>query len=257
MIIIQKKFTSTGSNGWSTKEEVLGKNELLSDKDVTAAVPNMKDEKAKMPVTVTAATEGEYRSEEIPRDSHQEVLDFFKKGTEKANAERREDELKKSQQEAVLPLKPHERTAVHAVDPAKKDEMINAHKKHSMEEAAQKTVDNLKKNNWKLGIDTLPSEKETSSETPEITEKVTSKITTSSTSKTPTTVEKSVEQVISEEPSKEGLSTGAKAGLAAAGVATAGAVGYAAYKAWKKRKARKAAVDAEVDEFLNKFKTEK
>ena len=56
---------------------------------------------------------------------------------------------------------------------------------------------------------------------------------------------------------KAGMSGAAKAGLIGAGVATLGAGSYAAYKAWKKRKAKKAAVDAEVDKFLNdKYKTE-
>ena len=56
---------------------------------------------------------------------------------------------------------------------------------------------------------------------------------------------------------KAGMSGAAKAGLIGAGVAALGAGSYAAYKAWKKRKAKKAAVDAEVDKFLNnKYKTE-
>ena len=75
---------------------------------------------------------------------------------------------------------------------------------------------------------------------------------------TPVVEEEPTPQVMPNESTKEGLSAGAKAGLAAAGVAAAGAAGYAAYKAWKKKKAKKAAVDAEVNEFLNnKFKTEK
>lgn len=57
---------------------------------------------------------------------------------------------------------------------------------------------------------------------------------------------------------KAGMSGAAKAGLIGAGIAAVGAGGYAAYKAWKKRKAKKAAVDAEVNEFLEgKYKTKK
>lgn len=60
------------------------------------------------------------------------------------------------------------------------------------------------------------------------------------------------------EENKAGLSGAAKAGLIGAGVAALGAGSYAAYKAIKRKKAKKAAVDAEVDAFLeNKYKTKK
>lgn len=60
------------------------------------------------------------------------------------------------------------------------------------------------------------------------------------------------------EENKAGMSGAAKAGLIGAGVAALGAGSYAAYKAIKRKKAKKAAVNAEVDAFLeNKYKTKK
>ena len=140
--------------------------------------------------------------------------------------------------------KSHEITKTGMLDPRMKDEMIEADKKHDQREAMDQVISDLRENNWKINI---PSSKSSEPEKkPTAVKKAAVKV-----NKVPEVAE--AIPVESESGDNKGMSFGAKAGLAALGAAA----GYGAYKAWKKRKAKKAAIDAEVNEFLNnKYKVE-
>lgn len=251
MIIIQKNFT--GGNNRSTEYQVFGHIENLPH-------PTHNQSVTKSDSSNSSGDDWnpDYSNQEL--DPHKQVLDFVNKGVKKAEEEREIAE----QQKALSPQKAYERTVVNAVNPADKDKMIAAHHKHTAEESAQKTLDLLKGNNWKLNYS---PEKETTSETE--TSNDSNQVSTENNTigqsaeykteikhtskKDHPAVEYKPEESASQElvdPNK-GLSGGAKAGLAVAGAAALTAGGYAAYKALKKRAAKKKAEKAEVDKFLN------
>lgn len=147
----------------------------------------------------------------------------------------------------------HELSKTGLSDPNKREEMVR-------KDVVNDTLDILKKNNWdvmKIGkedkIDHV-DESHLNSMKPATIEDTVKKSTKGGrvrVSEVPTPVEEAVKN------DGAGMSDAAKLGLATAGVAAVGAGSYAAYKAIKRRKAEKAAVNAEVDRFLNeKYKTE-
>lgn len=160
-------------------------------------------------------------------------------------------------------------------DPAKRNEMIDNDRVHD-------TLEGLEKNNWDV-MSLLKNDEERGKDNSNIALKpgqkdprvLDLKPQGIAKARTRVRVPKTIENPVPEpkveefnaqadiqgetpEEIKAGMSGAAKAGLIGAGIAAVGAGSYAAYKAWKKRKAKKAAVDAEVNEFLErKYKTKK
>lgn len=203
-----------------------------------------------------------------PHNSHEQVMNFV-------NENMAEFDKNRSLAEAVRYKPSYELTRTQAVNPAHKDAMVEADKKHDFEESMSAYLDDLKSNGWNLRQPSSTSSKgsatssvlteEKESEPKNTTTPASKKVVSSSnsTKKENETPEVKIENtpnnesVISEEGDK-GNSNVAKAGIAMAGTAALAAGGFAAYKAWKKRREKKAAIDAEVSEFLNdKYKTDK
>lgn len=146
-------------------------------------------------------------------------------------------------------MKSHDITATRMHDPKLREEMIANDEMHDYQEAVDKYIGDLKANNWKFTMPTTQKEEKTATPSKTQSKKSTPKISV------PTKVEETPVQEVTvpeENEGRNGMSVGAKAALGVLGAAAS----YGAYKAWKKKKAEKAAVDAEVDEFLNnKYKT--
>lgn len=151
--------------------------------------------------------------------------------------------------------KPHELTAIGAVDPAKKDEMIQSHADNTMKEGIERMTkpeywrDYLSgkgRENTEAGT-TGTGDGNGSGQVGQDTKSP--KISPQNVSLPSGKAEVEPSAPVSEDE-KAGLSMGAKAGLATAGVVALGAGGYAAYKALKKRQAKKKAQKEEVNRFL-------
>lgn len=204
-----------------------------------------------------------------PHNSHEQVMNFV---NEMNGFDKNRDFA-----EAVRYKPSHELTRTQAVNPAHKDAMVEADKKHDFEESMSAYLDDLKSNGWNLRQPSSTSSKESATSSVSTEEKgseskstaaaaSTPKKTASSSNPTKKETETSAVKVesspnnesVTSEGDKGNNSDAVKSGLAMAGTAALAAGGFAAYKAWKKRREKKAAIDAEVSGFLNdKYKTDK
>ena len=279
IIITQKNFA--GGNERSTEYQVFGEegNSQMPNISTRASVSRKNHGSVK---ANNNSTTPQVKVEKLPKstdssennflpelDPHKQVFDFLKKGYEKAQAERDMDE-------AIRPKKSHEITAVGAVNPQDKEKMLIKNevskmsspdsdyfkdyfqKAKSQNEKTQKVVNNTSEEKSPLPTEPVKTQEEV---VPLEKPKITSPVVTTPVKQDNTVqaVEETTTPPVEKTSVEQGkISNSAKAGLAVAGATALAAGGYAAYKAWKKKKAKKAAVNAEVNEFLNnKFKTEK
>ncbi len=172
-------------------------------------------------------------------------------GDFKSVSELVDSQINKEKEQSFAFKKPHELTAVYAVDPAMKPAMIKADRNKDIKESGDKVLEILKNNNWKFTNMTGGNEKNSSDQNVSNSSNVEQE-KPEKPQATPVSPVKSMTENSSDDDS--GLSVGAKAGLITAGVAAAGAAGYGAYKALKNRRARKLEVEKSLE---NKYKISK
>ena len=179
-----------------------------------------------------------------PHNSHEQVMNFV-------NENMAEFDKNRALAEAVRYKPSHELTRTQAVNPAHKDAVVEADKKHDFEESLSAYLDDLKSNGWNLRQPSSISSKESDTSSvpteekgskPKSTIAPDSKKTASSSNSTKKETETSAVKV-ENDPINESVTSGedkgnnsnaVKSGLAIAGTAALAAGGFAAYKDWKK-----------------------